>query len=68
LMRKQLNYTCMLKNLLRLYCIWTWDNLLLFCFVQFCSILFFPFGKTTTEQQLRHHLQDWRLKDKHQNY
>jgi hypothetical protein len=40
----------------------------LFCFVQFCSILFFPFDETTTEQHLRHHLQDWRLRDKHQNY
>jgi hypothetical protein len=40
----------------------------LFCFVRFCSILFFPFDETTTEQHLRHHLQDWRLRDEHQNY
>jgi hypothetical protein len=26
LMREQLNYTCKLKNLLKLYCIWTWDT------------------------------------------
>jgi hypothetical protein len=39
-----------------------------FCFVRFCSILFFPFDKTITEQQLRHYLQDWRLRDEHQNY
>jgi hypothetical protein len=39
-----------------------------FCFVQFCSILFFPFDETTTEQHLRQHLQDWRLRDEHQNY
>jgi hypothetical protein len=31
-MRKQLNYTCMLKNLLKLYCIWTWDTLWCFLF------------------------------------
>jgi hypothetical protein len=40
----------------------------LFCFVWFCFILFFPFDETTIEQHLRHHLQDWRLRDKHQNY
>jgi hypothetical protein len=44
----------------------------LFCFVQFCFILvfpvFFPFDETTTELLLRHHLQDWRLRDEHQNY
>jgi hypothetical protein len=39
-----------------------------FCFVWFCFILFFPFDETTTEQQLGHHLQDWRLRDEHQNY
>jgi hypothetical protein len=39
-----------------------------FCFLQFCSILFFPFDETTTEQQLRHHLQDWRLRNINQNY
>jgi hypothetical protein len=38
------------------------------CFVWFCSILCYPFDETTTEQQLRHHLQDWRLRDEHQNY
>jgi hypothetical protein len=27
LMRKQPNYTCMLKNLQKRYCIWTWDTL-----------------------------------------
>jgi hypothetical protein len=34
-MRQQPNYTSMLKNLLKLYCIWTWDTLwhFLFCFV-----------------------------------
>jgi hypothetical protein len=26
LMREQLNYNCKLKNLLKLYCIWTWDT------------------------------------------
>jgi hypothetical protein len=36
--------------------------------VQFCSTLYFPFDETTTEQHLRHHLQDWRLRDEHQNY
>jgi hypothetical protein len=25
-MREQPNYTCKLKNLLKLYCIWTWDT------------------------------------------
>jgi hypothetical protein len=38
LMRKQPNYTCMLKNLLKLYCIWTWDTLWVFCF---CLVLFY---------------------------
>jgi hypothetical protein len=37
-MRKQLNYTCMLKNLLKLYCIWTWDTL---CFGFFGAVLFY---------------------------
>jgi hypothetical protein len=37
------NYTCMLKNLLKLYCIWTWDTLwCFFCFVLFCFLFFFP--------------------------
>jgi hypothetical protein len=36
-MTKQLNYICMLKDLLKLYCIWTWDTLL--CFWVF---FFFP--------------------------
>jgi hypothetical protein len=66
LMRKQPNYTWMLKNLLKLYCIWTWDTLWVFLFVclfcLFCSILCIPFDETTTEQHLRHHLQDWRLR------
>jgi hypothetical protein len=39
-----------------------------FFLVWFCSILFFPFDETTTQQQLRHHLQDWRLRDENQNY
>jgi hypothetical protein len=39
-----------------------------FLFVQFCSTLCIPFEETTTEQHLRHHLQDWRLRDEHQNY
>jgi hypothetical protein len=30
--------------------------------VQFCSILCVPFDETTTEQHLRHHLQDGRLR------
>jgi hypothetical protein len=38
-MRQQPNYTCMLKNLLKLYCIWTWDNLL--CFGFFCFFCIF---------------------------
>jgi hypothetical protein len=37
LMRKQQNYTCMLKNLLKLYCIWTWDTL----WGVFCAVLFY---------------------------
>jgi hypothetical protein len=32
-MRKQLNYTCMLKNLLKLYCIWTCDAWWVFFFL-----------------------------------
>jgi hypothetical protein len=36
-----------------------------FCLSVFC---FFPFDKTTTELLRRHQHQDWRLKDKHQNY
>jgi hypothetical protein len=35
LMRKQLSYTCMLKNLLKLYCNWTWDIWWAFLFVCF---------------------------------
>jgi hypothetical protein len=53
--RKQLNYTCMLQNLLKLYCIWTWDTLLLLLFL-LCAVLFyfvFPLWwdnyRTTTE-------------------
>jgi hypothetical protein len=45
---------------------------LFFCFVWFSFILvipvFFPFDETTTEILLRQHLQDWRLRDKNQNY
>jgi hypothetical protein len=37
-------------------------------FVRFCFILFFPFDEKTTEQHLRHHLHDWRLRDEHQTY
>jgi hypothetical protein len=39
LMRKQPNYNCMLKNLLKLYCIWTWDNLWVFFF--FFAVMFY---------------------------
>jgi hypothetical protein len=35
------------------------------CFVLFC---FVAFDETMTELLLRHHLQDSRLRDKHQNY
>jgi hypothetical protein len=38
----------------------------LFCFVWFCSILSYPFDETITEQHLRHHPQDWRLRDEYQ--
>jgi hypothetical protein len=31
-------------------------------FVQFYPTLCVPFDETTTEQHLRHHLQDWRLR------
>jgi hypothetical protein len=47
LMRQQPNYTYMLKNLLKLYCIWTWDTLWwffffgLFCFVSFSFVVCF---------------------------
>jgi hypothetical protein len=30
--------------------------------VKFCSTLCIPFDETTTEQHLRHHIQDWRLR------
>jgi hypothetical protein len=63
LMRKQPNYTCMPKNLLKLYCIWTWDTLWVFL-MQFYSTLCVPFVETTTEEHLRHHLQKWRLRRK----
>jgi hypothetical protein len=53
LIRQKLNYTCMLKNLLKLYCIWSWDTL--WCFVWF-GLVSFPFDKTMTELLLRHHL------------
>jgi hypothetical protein len=42
-----------------------------FFLLLFCSVLFyliFPFDETTTELLLMHHLQDRRLRDKHQNY
>jgi hypothetical protein len=41
LMREQPNYTCMLKNLLKLYCILTWDTLGSFFFILFCKLLFY---------------------------
>jgi uncharacterized membrane protein required for colicin V production len=41
--------------------------LLAFLFVSFV-FCFFPFDETPKEQLLRHHLQDWRLRDLHQNY
>jgi hypothetical protein len=51
LMRQQLNYTCMLKNLLKLHCIWTWDTL--WCFGFFCFLFLFPLrwdnDRTTSE-------------------
>jgi hypothetical protein len=50
LMRQQPNYTGMLKNLLKLYCIWTWDTL--WCFGVFLG--FFPlcwYNRTTSETQ-----------------
>jgi hypothetical protein len=52
-MRQQPNYTCMLKNLLKLYCIWTWDTL--WCFILFGLVWFgfFPLwwnnNRTTSE-------------------
>jgi hypothetical protein len=61
-MRQQPNYTWMLKNLLKLYYIWTWDTL--WCFACFCFFwLFSPLMRQQTELLLRHHLQDWRLRD-----
>jgi hypothetical protein len=41
LMRKEPNYTCMLKNLLKLYCIWTWDTLCVFFVFCFHAVLFY---------------------------
>jgi hypothetical protein len=36
----------------------------LFCFVLFCFVLvFFPFDESMTELLLRHHLEDWRLRN-----
>jgi hypothetical protein len=43
LMRQQPNYTCMLKNLLKLYCIWTWDTLWCFFVCLFSVVLVFFF-------------------------
>jgi hypothetical protein len=40
---------------------------LLFCFVWF-GLVFFPFDETMAELLLRCHLQDWKLRDEHQNY
>jgi hypothetical protein len=39
LMREQPNYTCRLKKLLKLYCIWTWDTWWGFFFVCVYSIV-----------------------------
>jgi hypothetical protein len=39
LMKQQLNYTGMLKKILKLYCIWTWDTL--WYFVWFGLVWFF---------------------------
>jgi hypothetical protein len=39
LMRQQPNFTCMLKNLLKLYCIWSWDTRWYF-FVLCCCVWF----------------------------
>jgi hypothetical protein len=50
LMRKQPNYTCMLKNLLKLFCIWTWDTLWVFCFV-LCSFVLFYFSPLMRQLQ-----------------
>jgi hypothetical protein len=56
-MRQQPNYTCMLKSLLKLYCIWTWDTLWCFwvfliflcLFVLFCFPLWWDNHRTTSE-------------------
>jgi hypothetical protein len=39
LVRQQLNYTCMQKNLLKLYCMWTLNTLWGFFFVLSCFVL-----------------------------
>jgi hypothetical protein len=41
-MRKQLNYTCMLKNLLKLYCIGTWDTWWVFFLCSFVLLYVSP--------------------------
>jgi hypothetical protein len=45
LMRQPVNYACMLKNLLKLYCILTWDTLWCLFLVNVCLVWFgfFPF-------------------------
>jgi hypothetical protein len=54
-MRQQPKYTCMLKNLLKLYCIWTWETLwffflcVLFCFVWFGFFPLWRDNRTTSE-------------------
>jgi hypothetical protein len=52
-MRQWLNYNLMLKYLLKLYCIWTWDILLCSLFVCFIFWVFFPIwwdnDRTTSE-------------------
>jgi hypothetical protein len=65
LMRKQPNYTCMLKNLTETVLHLNLGHFVGFfecvC-VQFCSTLCIPFDETTIEQHLRHHLQDWKMR------
>jgi hypothetical protein len=51
-MRQQPNYSCMLKNLLKLYCIWTWDalwGLFFVCFVFSLFPLWWDNDRTTSE-------------------
>jgi hypothetical protein len=50
-MRKQLNYTCILKNLLKLYCIWTWDTLWGFFGGFLCGFVLFYFSPLMRQLQ-----------------